>query len=85
MDHCNENNLQLDFQSVYRKHNSTETSLLKMINDILWNLERQNITTVVILDLSFASDTIDHDMLLTVLIDHFDLCDNVLSLFEKYL
>ena len=52
MDHFNENNLHQDFQSAYRKHYSTETSLIKMVNDILWNSERQNITTIVNLDLS---------------------------------
>ena len=43
------------------------------------------ITTVVILDLSCCFDTVDHDMLLTVLKDPFGLCDNALSWFEKYL
>ena len=84
MDHCDENNLLLDFQSAHRKHYSTEASLLKMVNDILWDFERQNFTTVVILDVSAAFHTADHDVLLTVLKDHFGFCDNTLSLFEKY-
>ena len=84
MDHCNDNNLLLDFQSAYRKHYSTETSLPKMVNDILWNFERQNITTVVIVDLPAAFDTVDHGVLPTVLKNHFGFCDNALSWFEKY-
>ena len=35
MDHCNENHLLPDFQSTYRKHYSTKTSLLKMVSAIL--------------------------------------------------
>ena len=54
MDHCNKNNLLPDFQSAYRKHYSTKTSFVNMVSEILWNFERQNITTVVILDLSAA-------------------------------
>ena len=44
-----------------------------MVNDILWGMENQEITTVVILDLSAAFDTDDHDMLLTVLNNHFGI------------
>ena len=56
-----------------------------MVTDILWNFKRQNITTVVILDLFAAFDTVDHNVLLTVLKDHFGFCDNALSWFETYL
>ena len=38
-----------------------ETSLLKMVNDILLGMENQKITTVVILDLSAVFDTFNHD------------------------
>ena len=34
---------------------------------------------VVILDLSAVFDTADHDMLLTILNKHFDICDKVLD------
>ena len=39
-----------------------------MVSDILLTFERQNITIVVILDQSATSDTVDYDVLLTVLI-----------------
>ena len=84
MDHCNKNKLHPDFQPAYGKHYSTKTSLIKVVSDILWNFERQNITTV-ILDLSASFDTVDHDMLLTALKDHFGVCDNTLSWFDKHL
>ena len=67
MKHCNENSLLPEYQSTYRKEHSCETSLVKLVNDILWGMENQLITSVVILDLSAALDIVDHDLLLDVL------------------
>ena len=51
-------------QSAYRKSHSTETALIKVQNDILMNMDRQQVTLLVLLDLSAAFDTIDHQVLL---------------------
>ena len=40
--HCNNNNLQPDYQSAYREHYSCETAVLKLSNDILWAMEKNN-------------------------------------------
>ena len=64
---------------------SMETSLLKMVSDILSGLENQENTTVVILDLSAAFDTFNHDILLTVLKNHFGIDGEVIKWFENYL
>ena len=48
------------FQSAYRKQHSTETALLRVVNDILHNMNRQHVTLLVLLDLSSAFDTVDH-------------------------
>ena len=53
-------------QHIEKRH-SCETSLVKLVNDILWNMENQLVTAIVILDLSAAFDTVDHDILLEVL------------------
>ena len=53
-----------------------------MTNDILWRFENQNITSIVILG---PNDTVDHEVLLTVLQDHFGLQDTPLKWFENYL
>ena len=68
MDHCPLHNLLPDFHSAYQKNYSTETSLLSITNDILWGMENQEITTMLILDLLAAFDTMDHDILLISLI-----------------
>ena len=67
MKHCNQDSLLQEYQSAYGKEHSCETSLVKLVNDILWGKGNQLVTAVVILDLSAASDTVDHDLLLDVL------------------
>ena len=66
-DHCETRGLLPDFQSAYRPNHSCEMSLVKLVNDILWSMEHGNITALVIMDLSAAFDTIDHDQLLEIL------------------
>ena len=38
--HCEDNHLLPDFQSAYQANYSTETSLVKLVNDILWLMEK---------------------------------------------
>ena len=83
--HCTVNNLLLDYQSAYREHFSCETALVKLMDDILWNMEAQEITAVVAIDLSAAFDTIDHDVLLDVLNNRFGLDGNTQDWIDSYL
>ena len=56
--------LNAKMQSAYRIHHSTETTLLRVVNDIMrGNCDQQGCVPV-LLDLSSAFDTIDHDILL---------------------
>ena len=48
--HCNQHNLLPDFQSAYRKNYSTETALIKQVNEILWTMETKSVMAVTILD-----------------------------------
>jgi len=57
--HLTTNNLHEDHQSAYRKFHSIETALLKVQNDVLQSLDQNNVTIMVLLDLSAALDTID--------------------------
>ena len=83
--HCENNNLQPDYQSAYREHYSCETAVLKLSNDILWAMEKQHVTCLVALDLSAAFDTVDHQTLLEVLRHKFGLEKTALEWFDQYL
>ena len=50
----------LELQSAYKKHHSTEPALLKVKNDILLNTDAHEVTSLVLLDLSAAFDTVRH-------------------------
>ena len=52
-----------DLQSSYRQHHSTETTLLKAMNDVLLKMNSQHIT-LVLLDLSAAFNTVVHNIFL---------------------
>ena len=48
--HCNVNNLMPDYQSAYRPGYSCETALVKLMNELLWSMEKQeNISTRIVL------------------------------------
>ena len=52
------------FQSAYRQYHSTETALLKILNDVYTSVDGKKITILVSLDLSAAFDTLEHSTLL---------------------
>ena len=83
--HCNQNSLLPEYQSAYRKEHSCETSLAKLVNDILWGMENKLVAAVVILDLSAAFDTVDHDRLLDVLEKWFGITDTAKIWYHNYL
>ena len=83
--HCNKNNLMPDYQSAYRANFSCETALLKLTNDLLWVMEHQEVTPLVAIDLSAAFNTIDHDLLLSILSKKFGVVNNALKWFDSYL
>ena len=72
-------------QSAYRKGHSTETALLRVVNDILSNMNKQHVSILVLLDLSAAFDTVDHAILLRRLETSFGITDAALAWFSSYL
>ena len=83
--HCEENKLLPAYQSAYRKNHSCEASLVKLVDDLLWAKEEQLVTAGVILDLSAAFDTVDHDLLLEVLEKRFGVTNNVTQWYCSYI
>lgn len=72
-------------QSAYREHHSTETALLRVQNDILRAIDSKKEVLLVLLDLSAAFDTIDHDILISRLTTQFGFSGTVLKWFKSYL
>ena len=83
--HCEKYNLMPDYQSAYRSGYSCETALVKVVNDILWDMENQKVSAMVAVDLSAAFDTVDHGILLHVLQNRFGITESALDWFESYL
>ena len=59
-----DHNLYPVFQSAYRREHSTESTLLRVVDDILHNMNRQHVTILVLLNLSSAFDTVDHNIMI---------------------
>jgi hypothetical protein len=65
--------LMVPVQSAYRANHSTETALLRVMNDLLLVVDKGDGAALVLLDLSAAFDTIDHSVLLCCLECRFEL------------
>ena len=63
--HLNSNNLLSPHQSAYRPGHSTETTVLRILNEILTSLDDNKISVLLLLDLSAAFDIINHEILLS--------------------
>ena len=84
-EHMLVNGLFPDLQNAYRQHHITETALLKVKNDLLMAMDKGQVTLLVLLDLSSAFDTVEHEILLDRLRSTIGLRGKVLSQFESYL
>ena len=83
--HLASNNLHEPLQSAYRKVHSTETALLRVQNDILESLDSGRVAMLVLLDLSAAFDTLDHQTLLQRFKHHFGIDGKPLAWITSYL
>jgi len=87
IDHAEQNKLLPVKESAYRRHHSTESSVVKVMNDIIRSIDDSKVVPLVLLGLSEAYDTVDHDILLEVGLpqNRFLINDIPLSWFHSYL
>lgn len=83
--HTTTNNLQCNYQHGYKKYHSTETLVLKVVNDILVGFDSKTCTILLLLDLSAAFDTVDIEKLLFILEHEFGIKGMALTWFRSFL
>ena len=83
--HMDVNNMHEAMQSTYKKHHSTEIAFLYIKNDILNYIDQHKVVLLVLLDLSAAFNTIDHELLINRLSSRLGLTGCVLDWFRSYL
>ncbi|XP_062391362.1 uncharacterized protein LOC134079180 [Sardina pilchardus] len=79
------NNIFEKFQSGFRTAHSTETALLRVLNDLLLAADSGSPVILVLLDLTAAFDTVDHGILLSQLEHRVGIKDTALNFFQSYL
>ena len=82
--HLINNDIVDNFQSAYKMGHSGETALLRVYNDIVTTIGRGNGAMLVLLDLSAAFDTIDHDNLFCILEKYVGICGNALKFIKSH-
>ena len=83
--HMAAHGLHMKEQSAYKKCHSTETLLVRVWNDLLVAADERTATVVMMLDLSAAFDTVDHNLLLRILKNEIGIRGKVLLWFESFL
>jgi len=84
-EHLDNNSLRDPYQSAYTQYHSTETAIMRVQSDILSALDSGAIAVLVLLDLSAAFDTLDHDILLDRFKHTFAISGSALSWIASYL
>ena len=83
--HLITNDLYEEYQSSYRKLHSTETALVSVHDDILRAIDDNKCILLIMLDLSAAFDTVDHEILLRRLSCMLGISGSALQWFRSYL
>ena len=83
--HMDKNELHVKSQYGYKQFHSTETLMLRLVNDVLIGFDNNNATVVLLLDLSAAFDTVDTDKLLHILNKEIGISGTVLKWFQSFL
>ena len=83
--HLEDASLHDTFQTAYKKGHSTETAPARIHNDILRAIDDGECVILVLLHLSAAFDTVDHDILITRLKHLFGITGKALGWIQSYL
>ena len=75
-----DNELNENYQSEYKQFHSTETALVFVANDICRRVNEKKAVLLVLLNLSVAFGTVDHNILFKQL----EIQDTPLSWFQSY-
>ena len=73
------------YQSAYKQGHSCEMALIKILNDLLWAMEHQQVSALILLDVSASFDTVDHSILIEVLNNKSGVTGTALQWFKGYL
>uniref|UniRef100_A0AAR2KBY1 Reverse transcriptase domain-containing protein n=1 Tax=Pygocentrus nattereri TaxID=42514 RepID=A0AAR2KBY1_PYGNA len=84
-DYVKVNQINDTFQSGFRALHSTETALVRVVNDLRLNKDAGKLSVLFLLDLSAAFDTVDHEILIDRLQSWVGLSGLVLDWFRSYL
>uniref|UniRef100_A0A669EXB8 Reverse transcriptase domain-containing protein n=1 Tax=Oreochromis niloticus TaxID=8128 RepID=A0A669EXB8_ORENI len=79
------NNIAEKFQSAFKPRHSTETALLRVLNDLFVSTDSGRSVVLVLLDLSSAFDMVDHNILLLRLEHTVGIRGTALNWFKSYL
>jgi len=71
-------------QSAYRSKHSTETAVVSVHNELVHAVDAGHVGALVMLDLSSAFDTVDHDVMFNVLSVRFGIRDKALEWLHSY-
>jgi hypothetical protein len=85
MNYLRSNDLLPSYQSTYRPFHSTEIAVLSVLSDILKAFDSADVAGLVLLDLSAAFDTVNHDILLRHLNASCGINGTVIQWFRSYL
>jgi len=85
MQYLNASDLLPCMQSGFRPRHSTETAVLRVLDDILQAVNCGDVAALVLLDLSAAFDTVDHSIFLKRLNTTFGISATTHSWFRSYL
>jgi Reverse transcriptase (RNA-dependent DNA polymerase) len=84
--HCDQNPLFPVRQSAFRLHHSTETAHVLIVhNDVVRAIDNGQLTVMLFLDLSSVFDTVNHDIILSILHRRFSVDGVALNWFQSYL